>query len=151
MPDRIITILLADDAEDDRVLTQLALREARHNTDVRMVEDGEELMDYLHRRGQHGDEEDAPVPNLILLDLNMPRKDGHEALAEIKQHPALRSIPVIVFTTSQAEQDISTSYDLGANSYMSKPVGFAGLVDAMRVFSRYWTETVELPPLPAAG
>jgi CheY-like chemotaxis protein len=146
-----ITILLADDDEDDRILTRAALLEAKHNAELRTVEDGAELMDYLHRRGRHTDEQDAPVPNLILLDLNMPRMNGHEVLAKIKQDPKLRSIPVVVLTTSTAEEDISASYELGANSYISKPTGFLSFVDAMRNFSRYWTETVELPPAAAAG
>jgi CheY-like chemotaxis protein len=146
-----ITILLADDDEDDRVLTRAALNEAKHDAVLRTVEDGADLLDYLHHRGRHTGDEEAPRPHLILLDLNMPRMNGHEALAKIKQDPELRSIPVVVLTTSTAQEDIASSYDLGANSYMSKPTGFLSFVDAMRSFARYWTETVELPPVAFSG
>jgi CheY-like chemotaxis protein len=126
-------------------MTQEALRESRLGNDLRITRDGEELMDYLHRRGRYSDPSDAPMPGLILLDLNMPRKDGREALAEIKADPDLRRIPVIMLTTSKAEEDIFRSYDLGVNSFISKPVTFAGLVEAMRVVSEYWFEIVDLP------
>jgi CheY-like chemotaxis protein len=142
---RPITILLTDDDEEDLQMTQEALRESRLGNDLRITRDGEELMDYLHRRGRYSDPSDAPMPGLILLDLNMPRKDGREALAEIKADPDLRRIPVIMLTTSKAEEDIFRSYDLGVNSFISKPVTFAGLVDAMRVVSEYWFEIVDLP------
>ena len=139
-----ISILLADDDEDDLQMTIEALRESRLGTDLRTVRDGEELMDYLLRRGDYADTS-APLPGLILLDLNMPRKDGREALAEIKANPELRKIPVIVLTTSKAEEDIFRSYDLGVNSFITKPVTFAGLADAMRVMATFWFEIVELP------
>jgi CheY-like chemotaxis protein len=142
---RPITILLTDDDEEDLQMTQEALRESRLGNDLRITRDGEELMDYLHRRGRYSDPSDAPRPGLILLDLNMPRKDGREALAEIKADPDLRRIPVIMLTTSKAEEDIFRSYDLGVNSFISKPVTFAGLVEAMRVVSEYWFEIVDLP------
>jgi CheY-like chemotaxis protein len=142
---RPITILLTDDDEEDLQMTQEALRESRLGNDLRITRDGEELMDYLHRRGRYSDPSDAPRPGLILLDLNMPRKDGREALAEIKDDPDLRRIPVIMLTTSKAEEDIFRSYDLGVNSFISKPVTFAGLVEAMRVVSEYWFEIVDLP------
>jgi CheY-like chemotaxis protein len=142
---RPITILLTDDDEEDLQMTQEALRESRLGNDLRITRDGEELMDYLHRRGRYSDPSDAPMPGLILLDLNMPRKDGREALAEIKADPDLRRIPVIMLTTSKAEEDIFRSYDLGVNSFISKPVTFAGLVEAMRVVSEYWFEIVDLP------
>jgi CheY-like chemotaxis protein len=142
---RPITILLTDDDEEDLQMTQEALRESRLGNDLRITRDGEELMDYLHRRGRYSDPCDAPRPGLILLDLNMPRKDGREALAEIKVDPDLRRIPVIMLTTSKAEEDIFRSYDLGVNSFISKPVTFAGLVEAMRVVSEYWFEIVDLP------
>jgi CheY-like chemotaxis protein len=142
---RPITILLTDDDEEDLQMTQEALRESRLGNDLRITRDGEELMDYLHRRGRYSDPSDAPMPGLILLDLNMPRKDGREALAEIKVDPDLRRIPVIMLTTSKAEEDIFRSYDLGVNSFISKPVTFAGLVEAMRVVSEYWFEIVDLP------
>ena len=141
-----ITILLADDDEDDRLLTRTALEEARVSNNLRMVEDGVELLDYLKRRGQYAEAEDWCLPGLILLDLNMPRLSGQEALAEIRKDPALRSIPVVALTTSTAEADIARVYELGANSYITKPVGFDGLLEVMKVLGRYWLEIVELPP-----
>ncbi len=143
---RRITILMADDDPDDRLLTADALRESRLPGDLRFVENGEELLDYLRRRGRWANPSDSPRPGLVLLDLNMPRMDGREALARIKADPALRRIPVVVLTTSRAEADVMHSYDLGANSFIAKPVTFGGLVDAMRALGRYWMETVELPP-----
>jgi len=145
-----ITILLADDDEDDRLMTRDALRDARLHNDLRFVVDGVDLMDYLKRRGAYADA-DAPRPGLILLDLNMPRMDGREALREIKSDPELRSIPVVVLTTSKAEVDILRTYDLGVNSFITKPVTFLGLVEVMKVFSRYWMEIVELPKPSSAG
>jgi CheY-like chemotaxis protein len=142
---RPIIILLAEDDADDRMLVQDAVAEGRLANDLRCVEDGEELMDYLHQRGRYSGGEEAPRPGLILLDLNMPRKDGREALQEIKADPALRQIPVVVLTTSKAEEDIFRSYDLGANSYVTKPVTFQSLVDLMKTLGRYWLEIVELP------
>jgi CheY-like chemotaxis protein len=140
-----IVILLVDDDEEDLQMTVEALRESRLGNDLRMTHDGEELMDYLLRRGRYTDPADSPAPGLILLDLNMPKKDGREALAEIKSHPDLRQIPVIVLTTSKAEEDIFRSYDLGVNSFIMKPVTFSGLVESMQVLSQYWLEIVELP------
>jgi CheY-like chemotaxis protein len=105
-------------------------------------------LDYLRRLGPYAGEGLAPRPGLILLDLNMPRKDGREALAEIKHDPVLRHIPVVVLTTSRAEQDILTTYDLGVNSFISKPVTFDGLVEVMRGLNRYWSEIAELPRHP---
>jgi CheY-like chemotaxis protein len=141
-----IIILLADDDEEDRMLAAGALEESRVVNDLRFVEDGEELLDYLYHRGQYAEESSSPTPGLILLDLNMPRKDGREALREIKAHPDLRRIPVVVLTTSKAEEDIYRTYDLGANSFITKPVSFEGLVAVMRDIGRYWIEIVELPP-----
>jgi CheY-like chemotaxis protein len=140
-----ITILMADDDADDRLLTQEALQESRLANDLRFVSDGEELLDYLFRRGKYANPAASPTPGLILLDLNMPRKDGREALAEIKSHPKLRRIPVVVLTTSHAEEDIGRTYDLGANSYITKPVTFESMVSLMRALENYWIETVELP------
>jgi CheY-like chemotaxis protein len=140
-----ISILLADDDDEDLQLTLEALRESRLGNDMRITRDGEELMDYLQRRGKYSDPSDAPTPGLILLDLNMPKKDGREALAEIKSDPTLRKIPVIVLTTSKAEEDIFRTYDLGVNSFITKPVTFAGLAEAMKVIAKYWFEIVELP------
>jgi CheY-like chemotaxis protein len=142
---RSITILLADDDADDRMMAADALEESRLANDLKCVEDGEELMDYLHHRGKFTGSNDAPRPGLILLDLNMPRKDGREALKEIKADPELRSIPVIVLTTSKAEEDIYRTYDLGVNSFITKPVNFESLVAVMRALGKYWFEIVELP------
>ena len=140
-----ITILLADDDADDRMMAAEALEESRLANDLRFVEDGEELMDYLHRRGKYSAPETSPRPGLILLDLNMPRKDGREALQEIKAEPDLRMIPVIVLTTSKAEEDIYRTYDLGVNSFITKPVNFESLVNVMKTLGKYWFEIVELP------
>ena len=138
-----VTIPMADDDEEDRMVTQKAWKENRLVNELLFVEDGEELMDYLHQKGQYSN---APRPGLILLDLNMPRKDGREALKEIKSDPALRQIPIVVLTTSQAEEDIFRSYDLGANSFISKPVTFNGLVEAIKDLGKYWFAVVDLPP-----
>jgi CheY-like chemotaxis protein len=147
-PHRIpITILLCDDDEDDRLLTMQALREAHVSNNEVTVEDGEQLLDYLYQRGAYaGATGAAPRPGMILLDLNMPKLDGREALKIIKNDPNLRDIPVVVLTTSRAEHDILRSYELGVNSFISKPVTFSGLVEAMNVLGRYWLEIVELPP-----
>lgn len=143
---RPIVILLADDDEEDRMLAGNALEESRVVNDLRFVEDGEELLDYLYHRGRYSEPGTSPTPGLILLDLNMPRKDGREALKEIKADADLRRIPVVVLTTSKAEEDIYRTYDLGANSFITKPVSFEGLVSVMRDIGRYWIEIVELPP-----
>ena len=143
---KMITILLADDDPDDRKLTQDAFVENRLVNVLHCVEDGEELMEYLRRQGRYVDQKDAPLPGLILLDLNMPRKDGREALKEIKADPELRRIPIVVLTTSKAEEDILRTYDLGVNSYVTKPVTFKSLVELIKVLGRYWFEVVELPP-----
>ncbi len=150
-PAQPITILLAEDDPADRILTREALAESRLANDLRFVEDGEELMDYLRRQGKYSAAESAPQPGLILLDLNMPKKDGREALGEIKSDTALRHIPVVVLTTSKAEEDIFRSYDLGVNSFITKPVTFEGLVEVMRSLGRYWFEIVELPQQEDGG
>ncbi|HYC55117.1 MAG TPA: response regulator [Candidatus Binatia bacterium] len=142
---RPVTVLMADDDEDDRMLARDAFAECAGALDLRCVEDGEDLMDYLRQRGPYTDAGAAPAPALILLDLNMPRKDGREALAEIKSDPVLRSIPVIVLTTSKAEEDVMRSYDLGVSSFISKPVTYEALVRLVETLSHYWFETVELP------
>lgn len=144
-PRNPITILMADDDAEDRMLAREALEESRLANDFRYVENGEELLDYLRRRGQYADPAVSPRPGLILLDLNMPRKDGFEALAEIKEDPNLRQIPVVILTTSRAEEDVYRGYDLGVNSFITKPVSFEGLVEAMKTLGRYWFEIVELP------
>jgi CheY-like chemotaxis protein len=137
-------VLMAEDDSDDRVLVKDALSECAWDADLRFVANGEELLDYLLRRGPYQIAE-APRPGLILLDLNMPRKDGREVLREIKANAELRRIPVVVLTTSRADTDIQTIYELGANSFISKPVQFEGLVKLMRVIGQYWFGTVELP------
>ena len=123
-----------------------ALAEARLANERHFVEDGEELMDYLLRRGRYADPESSPRPGLILVDLNMPRKNGREAIEEIKADPALRRIPIVVLTTSRAEEDIVRSYDLGVSGFVTKPVTFGSLVNVMRILGKYWFEIVELPP-----
>src|SRR5690348_12965108 len=132
-----ITILMADDDPDDRQLTTDAFAERRLANDLRFVEDGEALMDDLKRRGRYADPATSPRPGLILLDLNMPRKDGREALAEIKADPELRSIRIVIMTTSKAEEDIIRTYDLSAASYISKPVTFEALVDVIKTLGKY--------------
>ena len=141
---RAITILMAEDDADDRVLARDAMRESRSVNRLRFVEDGQELMDYLTRSGTYAKCE-APRPGLILLDLNMPRKDGREALREIKNDPDLRHIPVVVLTTSKTDEDVARAYDLGANSFITKPVTFDGLVEIVRTIDKYWFQIVELP------
>jgi CheY-like chemotaxis protein len=143
--------LLADDDEEDLLMTQDALQHSRLGNDLRFATDGEDLMDYLLRRGRYVDPADSPTPGMILLDLNMPKKDGREALSEIKSNPDLRKIPVIVLTTSRAEEDVFRTYDLGVSSFITKPVTFAGLVEAMKVLSEYWFEIVELPGAARSG
>jgi CheY-like chemotaxis protein len=141
-----LTILMADDDEDDRLLTADALKRSRLINDIRFVVDGDDLMQYLHRQGVYAEGGvAAPRPGLILLDLNMPKKDGREALAEIKSDAALRRIPVVVLTTSSAEEDIARTYDLGVNSFISKPVTFEGFAAVMKTLACYWFELVELP------
>ena len=141
-----IVILIAEDDPDDRMLTIRALEQNRLANDIKWVEDGEELMDYLHRRGAYAHAGSAPRPGLILLDLNMPRMDGREALQAIKADPELRRIPVVVLTTSRAEQDVVQSYDLGVNAFVTKPVTFEELANAIRVLGNFWFEIVKLPP-----
>ena len=142
---KMITILLADDDPDDRQLTRDAFAQNRLANELHTVEDGEELLDYLHRRGKYENLSGKALPGLILLDLNMPRKDGREALKEMKEDPILRRIPIVVLTTSKAEEDILRSYDLGVNSYVTKPVTFKSLVELIKVLGQYWFEVVELP------
>ncbi len=136
---------MADDDADDRLLAKDALFESRLVNDLYLVSDGQELMDDLQRKGKYEDPINSPRPGVILLDLNMPKKDGFEALAEIRSDPSLRQIPVVILTTSKTEEDIYKGYDLGANSFVTKPVSFEGLVSAMRALGQYWFEIVELP------
>jgi CheY-like chemotaxis protein len=139
-----IAILMADDDDDDFVLTQKALRQGKLLNTLIRVRDGEELLDYLLKRGEFAAQETIR-PGVILLDLNMPRKDGREALREIKSNPDLSDIPVVVFTTSKAEEDIYKSYQLGVNSFITKPVTFENLIKVMQTLGKYWLEIVALP------
>ena len=139
-----IVILMADDDKDDQLLTQEALQESRVNNTLILVNDGVELLEYLRGEGHFKDQEHI-WPSLILLDLNMPRMDGREALAKIKADPRLRRIPVVILTTSKTEEDMLKGYDLGAASYLTKPVTFEGLVELMKALGTYWVEFVELP------
>jgi len=136
---------MADDDEDDRRAVAKAWKTSRAANPIEFVNDGEQLMDYLQRRGQYSSLTAGSRPGLILLDLNMPKKDGREALMEIKADPELRQIPVIVLTTSKAEEDIYRTYDLGANSFITKPVTFTALVELVKSIGNYWIEIVELP------
>ena len=141
----LIGIVMAEDDEDDRLLGRAAIEQSNVLNPIDYVEDGEELMQYLRHEGKYARLKGQALPGLILLDLNMPRKDGREALAEIRQDPLLRHIPVVILTTSQQEDDIIRCYHLGANSYITKPVSFEGLVDVMRTLEIYWLRTVKLP------
>ncbi len=147
----LITILMAEDDPDDRLLTEEALEESHLLNKLNFVENGEELLDYLYQRGKFSDPKTAPRPGVIFLDLNMPKKDGREALQEIKADPSLRLIPVVVLTTSKAEEDIIKTYDLGASSFITKPVTFESLVEVMKTLGKYWFEIVELPPAKPGG
>ncbi len=145
MSQRLLTILLADDDEDDRLMAREALEESHLLNPLETVEDGEQLLTYLRREGEYAHLADEPLPGLILLDLNMPKMDGREALKEIKSDPKLCHIPIVVLTTSKAEEDIYRTYNLGVNSFISKPVSFHGLVDLMKNLGKYWFEIVTLP------
>ncbi|HEX8237562.1 MAG TPA: response regulator [Abditibacteriaceae bacterium] len=148
---RVITILVADDDEDDLRLVTDAFKATDATLDLRYAENGEELLNYLHRQGAYGAPSASPLPALILLDLNMPVKDGREALAEIKSDPRLRRIPVVVLTTSEAKEDIQASYDLGVNSFITKPSTYTGLIKLMRTLYEYWIKSVQLPLSGANG
>lgn len=140
------TLLLADDDPDDRLLLRDALEESRWSSELRAVEDGQELMDYLQRRGAYTTAADSPLPGLILMDLKMPRKDGHQALKEIREDPCLRHIPVVILTTSKAEEDVMRSYELGVNSFITKPTSFDTLIEVVGNLRRYWFGVVTRPP-----
>ncbi len=146
-----IIILYAEDDPEDRMLVEDAMEESRLANEMHFVEDGEELMDYLQRRGKYTKLSDKPLPGLILLDLNMPKKDGREALEEIKADPNLRRIPIVVLTTSKAEEDILSTYDLGVSGFVIKPVTFESLVFLLKTISKYWFEIVEPPPQRTGG
>lgn len=140
---RCPVILLADDDADDRLLVEEALAEAGVSSELHFAEDGEDLLSYL--KGERDSEQPTPRPDLILLDLNMPLKDGREALRDIRADATLRPIPVVVFTTSKADTDIRQMYDLGANSFITKPSAFADLVELMKQITDYWFGTVHVP------
>lgn len=147
-PKSKVPILVADDDLDDCQMIKEALQESRLLNEIHFVHDGEELMNYLNHQEKYTDQIKYPQPGLILLDLNMPKKDGREALKEIKTNPALRQIPVVVLTTSKAEEDIYRTYNLGVNSFITKPIAFNSLVTIMTELGRYWFEIVELPEAP---
>lgn len=140
-----LIIVMAEDDPDDCLLVKEALAETQCNHTLLFVKDGQELMDYLKRQGRFVNPIDAPRPNLILLDLNMPRKKGWEVIEEIKANADLRRIPIVVLTTSEAEADIERTYEMGANSFITKPVSFESLVDSMRTLGKYWFKVVKLP------
>jgi CheY-like chemotaxis protein len=146
MNSKPITILLAEDDEEDRYLIGEALDEGRVPNHLYVVEDGEQLLDYLYRRGKFADSEQWPDPDLILLDLNMPRKDGREVLEEIKVDPGLRRTPIVVLTTSRAQEDIARSYNQGVSGFVTKPVTFRELMEVMKTIGAYWGKTSTLPP-----
>ena len=139
-----MTILIADDDPDDRMFLEQAMRQNGYNQVIRCVDDGEDLMAYLRREGKYS-EQDAPWPNLLILDLNMPRKNGFQALQEIKNDPQLRRLPVIVMTTSSADEDVIRTYNLGVNSFVTKPINFSRLVEMIGALKVYWMDTVKLP------
>ena len=145
----ITTLLLADDDPEDRMLVHDALEEANWAVDLREVEDGDELIDYLRRRGRYADPDDSPRPGLILLDLKMPGRGGLQVLEEIKHASPHSRIPIVVLTTSSAEEDIVGAYELGANSYIVKPSSLSTLVEAMQALEKYWLDVVRLPPTDA--
>ena len=144
-----VTIAIAEDDADDRMMIQDALRDCHILNPVDFLEDGEALMQYLRREGEYGQLAGTDLPGLILLDLNMPRKDGREALAEIKSDPELRHLPVIVMTTSRSPDDVSVTYDIGANSYVAKPIHYEELLQVLQTLGKYWLEVVDLPGAPA--
>jgi len=142
-------ILLAEDDPDDVVLIRDAFNENRFECKFLSVNDGEELLDYLYVRGKFYDPSLCPKPDLILLDLNMPKKDGREALAEIKSDFMLKTLPIVVLTTSNSEVDVIRSYNLGANSYITKPMSYGDLIKVVGIMGKYWFQTVKLPPMEA--
>jgi CheY-like chemotaxis protein len=144
-PEKNIILLIAEDDIDDRLLITKALKESFAQAKLMCVENGEILLEYLNRQGKYSDDDKFPMPQIILLDLNMPKKDGREALKEIKSDASLKKIPVIVFTTSKHEDDIMVTYNMGSNSYISKPGSFEGLLALGRELENYWAKTVLLP------
>lgn len=143
--DHAIPILIADDDQDDCLMTREAFREAKFDNPLHFVHDGEALLDYLKRRPPYDDNCRYPMPGLILLDLNMPRVDGREALQAIKGNTELRCIPVVVLSTSSTREDILDCYATGGNSFITKPASFSGLLHAIKTLGQYWLQTVKLP------
>jgi chemotaxis family two-component system response regulator Rcp1 len=139
---RHIEILLVEDSPADILLTREAFQESRIVNTIHVAEDGIQAMDFLYKRGEYAS---SPRPDLILLDLNLPRKNGREVLAEIKADPDLRKIPIVVLTTSSADEDILKAYDLNANCYVVKPVGFDNFMQAMQSIRHFWFSVVTLP------
>lgn len=139
-------ILLAEDDRADQELTKRALGEGKIVNDLHIVQDGEEALDYLYRRNQYTDPDKSPLPDLLLLDLNMPKIDGRQVLERINQDPAFKFMRTIVLTTSKQEQDIIQSYDLGVNSYITKPIDPDGFFKAVTTLKEYWFQIVKLPP-----
>lgn len=142
---KTFTILIAEDDRDDRQIIQEALEENKLISDIYFVADGEELINYLFRRGKYSDPETFPKYDLILLDLNMPKKDGREALREIKSNPDFKGIPIVILTTSDSKDDIRSSYNIGANSFITKPASYSGFIDTVKTIVNYWFETARLP------
>jgi CheY-like chemotaxis protein len=145
MNKRPLNIMIAENDEDDRALVRFAFAKCTLSNVISFVEDGEQLLDYLYHRGSYQDTVNSVRPDLILLDLDMPRVNGHEALKEIKGDPKLRSIPVVIFTTSKSIRDINSTYSMGANSFIIKPITYDGLIQVMNVLAAYWSEVTELP------
>ena len=146
-----IMILMADDDAGDRMLTKRAFDRSHLVNELHFVEDGEQLVQFLRHEGKDAPPNNPPRPGIILLDLNMPRMDGREALREIKSDPELRQIPVVVLTTSKEDEDVYRTYDLGANSYIVKPVTLEGLVEVIKTLGQYWFQIVQLPPAPSGA
>lgn len=140
-----IVILVADDDEDDQLFTREAFEESKMSVDIRFVNDGLELLDYLKQKNKYANSDDCPSPSLILLDLNMPKMDGREALKEIKSDAVLKTIPVVALTTSKAEQDVLKTYELGINSFITKPVAIGEFIEIARTLGHYWLDIVQLP------
>jgi CheY-like chemotaxis protein len=146
--EKAISILMADDDDDDCMLVEDAFREVEPGYRFLCLRDGQELINYLHHCATHEESDECAIPDLILLDLNMPKMNGREVLREIKADPRFRKIPVVVLTTSKAERDILLSYDLGANSFITKPISYEELIAALKNLNKYWFQTVSLPLAP---
>ncbi len=143
---RAAMVLLVEDSPADQVATQRAFKKSRLLNDLHIVDDGEQALDFLYHRGEYAPPKNQPRPDLILLDLNLPRVDGRQVLATIKQDDELKTIPVVVLTTSAAEEDVVRSYGLGVNSFVTKPVNMQSFVDTIQTLHSYWFQIVVLPP-----